>query len=215
ETADRILDKLSKLDKEKNTLVMFLSDNGGCAEVWHATPDVPPGPVESYRTVDLPWANASNTPFRKFKQWTYEGGITTPLIVRWPGKIKSGTITDQVGHVIDILPTLCEVAGITCPTEYKGQKIVPSEGKSLAGVFQGKQREGHEWLFWEHVGNKAARHGKWKLVGRGNPKDLKNWKLFDLEADRTEINDLAEKHPELVVQMAQAWHDWAKRTNWR
>jgi len=211
----RILDKLRKLDKEKDTLVLFLSDNGACAEKWHATPDVRPGPVDSYRTVDLPWANASDTPFRKFKQWTYEGGITTPLIACWPGTIKRGTITGQVGHVIDILPTLCDLAGIKHPGEYKGRKIIPCEGKSLVPVFQGKRRDGHKWLFWEHVGNKAVRHGKWKLVGRADPKDLKNWELYDLEADRTELKDLAEEYPERLRQMAQAWRDWAKRTNWR
>ena len=195
--------------------MLFPSDNGACAEDWHATPDVPPGPIDSYRTVDLPWANASDTPFRKFKRWTYEGGITTPLVACWPGTIKSGTITSQVRHVIDILPTLCEVAGIEYPKEYRGQKIIPSEGKSLVPVFQGKQRDAHEWLFWEHVGNKAVRHGKWKLVGGGNPTELNNWRLYDLEGDRTELKDLAEEYPERLKQMAQAWCDWAKRTNWR
>jgi len=211
----RILDKLRKLDKETGTLVLFLSDNGACAEAWHATPNVRPGPIDSYRTVDLPWANASDTPFRKFKRWTYEGGIATPLIACWPGKIKRGTITHQVGHVIDILPTLCEIAGITCPAEYKGQKITPSEGKSLVPVFRGKQRDAHKWLFWEHVGNKAARNGKWKLVGRGDPGDLKNWELYDLAADRTELKNLAKECPERLKQMARAWRNWAKRTNWR
>ena len=211
----RVLDKLRKLKKEDETLVLFLSDNGACAEAWHATPDIPPGPVESYRTVDLPWANASDTPFRKFKQWTCEGGIATPLIARWPGKIKRGTITNQVGHVIDILPTLCDVAGIAPPAEYERKKIIPAEGKSLAPVFQGKRRKAHEWLFWEHVGNKAVRNGKWKLVGRGAPGDLKNWALYDLQADRTELKNLAGEHPDRVKQMARAWRGWAKRTNWR
>lgn len=211
----RILDKLRKLDKEKETLVLFLSDNGACAEAWHATPDIPPGPVDSYRTVDLPWANASDTPFRKFKRWTYEGGIATPLIACWPGRIKRGTITHQVGHVIDILPTLCELAGIKCPTEFKGQKIIPAEGKSLTAVFEGRRRAGHEWLFWEHVGNKAARCGKWKLVGRGDPAKPGNWELYDLATDRTELKNLAKEHPERVTQMSRAWRDWAKRTNWR
>jgi arylsulfatase A-like enzyme len=211
----RILDKLRKLDKDKNTLVLFLSDNGACAEAWHATPDIPPGPVDSYRTVDLPWANASDTPFRKFKQWTCEGGIATPLIARWPGVIQRGTVTQQVGHVIDILPTLCDVAGIACPGQYKGKKVTPSEGKSFVPVFQGKQRESHEWLFWEHVGNKAARHGKWKLVGRGDPEKLTNWELYDLSDDRTELKNLVKLYPDRVKQMAQAWRDWAKRTNWR
>ncbi|MHC4250263.1 MAG: arylsulfatase [Planctomycetota bacterium] len=211
----RVLDTLRELGKEKDTLVLFLSDNGACAEAWHATPDVPPGPVDSYRTVDLPWANASDTPFRKFKRWTYEGGIATPLVARWPGTIERGTITSQVGHVIDIMPTLCEVAGIEYPEEHGGREIMPCEGKSLVPVLRGEHRDGHEWLFWEHVGNKAVRHGRWKLVGLGNPRDLGNWRLYDLEADRTELRDLAEEHPERLRRMAQAWRDWAERTRWR
>ncbi|MEE9603796.1 MAG: arylsulfatase [Thermoguttaceae bacterium] len=209
----RILDKLRELDEENNTLVLFLSDNGACAESIHPTPDVPPGSVDSYHTVDLPWANASNTPFRKFKMCTYEGGIATPLIVRWPTTIKrGGTITTEVGHVMDILPTLCEIAGIEYPGEYKGQKIIPSEGKSLVPVFQGKQRDGHDWLFWENAGTKAVRHGKWKLVGYDDPTDLNNWNLYDLQTDRTELKNLAKQYPERLKQMAQAWRDWAKRT---
>ena len=211
----RVMAKLRELKKEENTLVLFLSDNGACAEAWHATPDIPPGPVESYRTVDLPWANASNTPFRKFKQRTCEGGIGTPLIAYWPKKIRPTTITKQVGHVIDFLPTFCELAGIDVPTEYQGNEVRATEGKSLVPVFEGRDRDGHEWLFWEHVGNMAARHGKWKIVGRGNPSQLKNWELYDLEADRTETLNLADKYPDRVGKMAQAWQDWAKRTGLR
>ena len=210
----RILNKLRELGKEENTLVLFLSDNGACAEAWHATPDVPPGPIDSYRTVDLPWANASNTPFRKFKRFTYEGGISTPLIARWPGRIKSGTITHQVGHVMDIMPTFCELAGIEYPKEYKGRKVLPMEGKSLVPVFQGNRRDGHEWLFWEHEGHKAARNGRWKIVGHSDPRKLGNWELYDLEADRTELKDLSKEHTKRLRQMVQAWRGWAKRTNW-
>ena len=213
----RIIQTLRDCGVDQNTIILFLSDNGGAkAEMKWDKPDITPGGIDTYCFSGPGWGFLQNTPFRGFKQGLHEGGIATPLIVRWPGKVKSdGAITSQVGHVIDILPTFCEIAGITCPGEYKGQKITPSEGKSLAGVFQGKQRAAHEWLFWEHVGNKAVRRGKWKLVGRGDPGELKNWELYDLAADRTELKNLAQKYPERLKQMAQAWRHWAKRTNWR
>lgn len=212
----RVLKKIRELGEEDNTMVLFLSDNGACAEINNQTPDIPPGPVDSYRTYDLPWANASDTPFRKFKQKAHEGGICTPLIVKWPAAIKPGTITRQVGHVIDLQSTFCELAGVPYPKEKDGLEIQPTEGKSLVPVFKGESREGHDWLFWEHRGNKAARHGRWKIVslGRGDPKDMKIWELYDLETDRTETRNLAGKYPERVAEMAQAWCGWAERTNW-
>ncbi|PHR87072.1 MAG: arylsulfatase [Blastopirellula sp.] len=210
----RLLKKIKELGEEDNTIVLFLSDNGACAEINNQTPKVPPGPIDSYRTYDVAWANASDTPFRKFKQKTHEGGICTPLIVKWPTAIKPGMITRQAGHVIDLQATFCELAGISYPKAQKGEVIHPLEGKSLLPILSGKTRAGHDWLFWEHMGNKAARHGKWKIVslGRGKPTDLKIWELYDLDADRTETRNLATQHPERVAAMAQAWQDWAKRT---
>ena len=112
---------------------------------------------------------------------------------------------------MDIMPTLCEAAGIEYPKEYESQELTPCEGRSLVPVFEGNQRDGHEWLFWEHREGKAVRHGKWKLLGHGDPGDLNNWELYDLEADRAELHDLAQKHPEHLKEMAGAWRDWAKR----
>ena len=204
----RLLDRLRKLDLEENTVVMFLSDNGASAE--HIDRDPPgtlPGPDGTYQTYDLPWACASNTPFKRYKMWVHEGGIATPLIVSWPGKLKgTGGLTRAVGHVTDILPTCCELAGARYPETYQGRQILPCEGRSLVPVFRGKKRS-RPPIFWEHQGNRALRDGRWKLVARsGGP-----WELYDLEADRTELHDLAGKHPEKVEKLAAMYEAWAQR----
>ena len=204
----RLLAKIKEIGRADNTLVLFLSDNGGCAESVNNTPKIPPGPMASYRTVELPWANASNTPFRKFKSWDHEGGIATPLIAYWPGKIQNpGGLTDQVGHIIDIMATCVDVAGATYPQTFAGRKILPLAGKSLAPVFRGERRKGHEALFWQFGSSRAVRQGKWKLVYR-KPGP---WALYDMEADRTEQNDLADKHPDKARELAQLWDQWAQR----
>ncbi|MEM7231556.1 MAG: arylsulfatase [Planctomycetota bacterium] len=209
----RVLKKIEELDETDNTVVLFLSDNGACAEAWHATPDVPPGPLESYRTVDLPWANASNTPFRKFKMGTHEGGIATPFIVRWPGRIaKEGAITPQIGHVMDLLPTFCEIAGVELPRTRNGSPITPSEGTSLVPVLEGKKRTVPEYLFWENLGHKSVRQGRWKLLGYGDSSATEKWELYDLERDRAETKNIAAAHPDRVRQMSRAWVEWARRT---
>lgn len=224
-----ILEKIRKLGKEQNTLVLFLSDNGACAEDVNRTPDIPPGPMESYRSVDLPWANASDTPFRKFKMYTYEGGFATPLIAKWPEVIKEqGSISHQVGHVIDIMLTLCEVAGVAYPQTYKGQSVQSCEGKSLVPIFEGKTRQSHKGLYWKDMGNKAIREGKWKLVASSDPEGYAlygtlngseskqsndyHWELYDLEEDRTETNDLSGQFPERAKHMLDVWHEWDKST---
>lgn len=208
----RVLQKIRDLGEEDNTLVIFLSDNGACAEVNNQTPDIAPGPMDSYRTYDLPWANAGDTPFRKFKRETYEGGICTPMVVKWPKAIEARSINRSPGHVIDIMPTLCELAGATYPLRHDGLDIIPMEGKSMVRLFQGRSREPHEALFWEHIGNKAVREGDWKLVGRDDPKNLKNWELYNLANDRSELNNLASEHSGRVRRMANDWNQWAKET---
>ncbi|MEQ8790969.1 MAG: arylsulfatase [Pirellulaceae bacterium] len=211
----RLLEKLRALGIEENTLVIFLSDNGACAEINNQTPDIPPGPMESYRTYDLAWANAGDTPLRKFKRWTYEGGICTPLIVRWPAAIKQhGAIRREPGHVFDLMPTFCDLAGATYPASYHGEDVTPTEGKSLLPLLLDGKRVPHASLCWEHLGSKAVRQGSWKLVGSGDPARLENWALFDLAADRCETHDLSGEHPQRVRQLAEAWITWAKRTGW-
>jgi len=204
----RVLAKVRDLGRDENTLVIFLSDNGGCAENVNKTPDIPPGPLPSYRTVDKPWANASNTPFRKYKSWDHEGGICTPFIVSWPRVIQEGGRIDRhVGHIIDVMATVCDVAGAEYPSEYAGRKVLPLEGKSLAPLFEGKDRVGHDALYWQFGASKAVRAGKWKLVVHGKG----NWELYDMEADRCELSDLASKHPDRVAAMAKMWDQWRQR----
>lgn len=204
----RVMDKLRELGCADNTLVLFLSDNGACAEAVHATPDVPPGPMESYRTVDAPWANVSNTPFRSFKMFVHEGGIATPLIAYWPGRIQDpGAVRTEIGHVIDIMPTLCELAGVPYPREFQGETIQPMEGRSLLPTLQGRPRVGHDYLFWEHRGHRAVRAGRWKLVGcSATP-----WELYDMEADRSELKDMAAEMPDKVRDLADRYAQWAAR----
>ena len=112
---------------------------------------------------------------------------------------------------MDILPTLCEVAGIEYPEDYEGKELTPCAGKSLLPVFRGNRREGHDWLFWRQREDRAVRHGNWKGIGHGDPGELSNWELYDLETDRTESVDLAAKHPEVLKRMIDVWRDWAKR----
>jgi len=201
----RVMEKIRQLGKADNTLVLFLADNGGCAERVHKTPNVPPGPLASYRTVDPPWANASNTPFRKYKSWDHEGGICTPLIAYWPARIKTGgQITRQAGHIIDILATCADVAGAAYPATFGGKDILPLEGKSLAPIFDGTRREPHEAIYWSYGGCRAVRCGKWKLVAARR----KAWELYDLDADRTELHDLASANPRRVEKMAALHAAW-------
>jgi arylsulfatase len=207
----RVLAKVNEMGEEDNTLIIFLSDNGGCAGEANYTPDIAPGPVESYRSVDPPWANASNTPFKKYKAWDYEGGIHTPMIAYWPSVIREGgNITDQVGHIIDIMATYVDISGGEYPTEYNGRKILPLEGKSLLPILQGKEREGHESLYWQiqNRRHRAIRNGNWKMVAQSSEHA---WELYDLSIDRTELNNLAEQHPDLVRELAEKWKSWAKR----
>lgn len=206
----RVLRTLAELGIEENTIVMFLSDNGGCTEEPGGRDDTQqPGIVSTYTTVGPAWGFAQNTPFRRYKSWANEGGISTPFIVRWPGQVKPGTRTNQVAHIIDILPTCLEAAGARPLREIRGQPTQPLEGRSLAAVFRGGEREPHPQLFWEWAGNCAVREGRWKAVWDTlNPEG--KWQLYDLEADRTELNDLAAKHPELVQKLSADYVEWAK-----
>lgn len=206
----RILEALREAGVEENTVVMFLSDNGGCAELpGGEDPSQVPGIAETYTTCGPGWAYAQNTPFRRYKAWVHEGGISTPLVVRWPGVVQAGSMTGQPGHIIDLMPTLLELAGATYPEAREGRKTLPLEGLSLVPAFRGETRRGHDTLYWEWAGNRAVRQGKWKLVWDNH---LRNWELYDLEADRTETHDLASEDPDRVKAMSAAWLSWAART---
>jgi arylsulfatase A-like enzyme len=166
-----------------------------------------PGPADTYIAYGRPWANASNTPFRLYKHWVHEGGISTPLIAHWPARIKArGKLRHQPGHLVDIMATCVDVADAKYPLEYKGHKITPAEGRSLVPAFDNKPIE-REALYWEHEGNRAVRKGKWKLVS----KHPGGWELYDLKADRTELNNLAQKYPQKVKELKALYESWAVR----
>jgi arylsulfatase len=199
----RILAKLREISAEENTLILFLSDNGGCAEVIHrGKPGATVGTRESFESYGLPWANASNTPFRLYKHWVHEGGISTPLIASWPAVIRKGALIHEPGHLIDIMATCLDLSG----AEYPKDKT-PVEGMSLAPLFREGRRKGHDAIYWEHEGNRAVRQGKWKLVARHKGP----WELYDLDADRTELKNLADDHPDLVKELAAKHDAWAAR----
>ncbi|TLX76639.1 arylsulfatase [Labilibacter sediminis] len=220
----QIMDVLKTYNQLDNTLIVFLSDNGGCAE-----PQEPSNkteltlanidslghqyPMSSY---EKPWANLSNVPFKMYKQYVHEGGIATPLIAHWPKKIKAkGTLVKQVGHVIDIMPTFLEIAGVDYPEHYNGHKLKSLAGNSLLRNFNGEIFE-RDAIFFEHNGNKAVRQGDWKLVSKKNytiPATKGEWELYHLAVDRSEINNLAEIHPDKVKELEQLWNKWAAANN--
>ncbi len=216
----RLIEALKRRGRFDNTLILFLSDNGGSDEVIQGQdtrhgkfarggtrPDVMPGAPDTYASLGRGWANACNAPFRQYKKWTHEGGIATPLIVHWPqGIAAKGEIRRQVGHVIDIMATAVDLAGVKYPADRGGHEIIPLEGISLRPAFTDQPLD-REALFWEHTGPRAIRMGDWKLVGN---KDT--WKLFDLAADPTELENLADEHPERVEAMSAAWQAWAERS---
>ncbi|MFI4911810.1 MAG: arylsulfatase [Sedimentisphaeraceae bacterium JB056] len=203
----QILDTLNSAGELDNTLIMFLSDNGGCAEITgQGTPEIIGSPLsdESYRAN---WANVSNTPYRFYKQNIYEGGIIAPFIVRWPGKTAGrGGYCDEVGHVIDILPTCVDAAGGRLKPADAG-KI---DGMSLLPVFKGGKIEKRP-LYWEHEANRGVRAGSWKLVSNSVTDEpyIMPWELYNLEEDPTEIYDLADKYNNKKMQLVGMWNKWA------
>lgn len=172
--------------------------------------EVMAGPADSFLGYGPGWANVSNTPLRKFKRFTYEGGISTPLIVHWPAGIGNphGQLVPNPSHLIDIMPTLVELTGAKYPTERNGNKIQPMEGESLVPLLTGNGTfHRDEPIFWEHEGSRAVRNGKWKIVAD----EYKPWELYDISVDRGETNNLADEHPEIVKEMAAAWDSYKKR----
>lgn len=192
-----------------NTLILFLSDNGGNAESGPlGRSDGDPSAANSDWFCGESWAFLENTPFRRYKHFNHEGGIATPLIAHWPAGIKArNEWRTQPGHIIDILPTCLDVAGAQALKIRQGITVLPPEGRSLRPAFANDPIQ-REALFWEHEGNAAVRVGDLKLVraGRNGP-----WELFDLRKDRTEQLNLAEAQPEKVKELAGLWEAWAIR----
>ncbi|MBL9169068.1 MAG: arylsulfatase [Verrucomicrobiales bacterium] len=246
----RILEELRLRGQWENTLILYLQDNGGCAEgigrgtnvvqrlhapslsplspetqqydsVPKQTRDgwpvrqgrgVMPGAPDTYIAYGRGWAQVSNTPFREYKHWTHEGGISTPLIAHWPRVIRGsnrGRLRSDPGQLIDIMATCLDVGGASYPKSYAGNALKSLEGVSLRPAFTGRSLHRARPLVWEHEGNRALREGRWKLVSREN----QPWELYDLGVDRTEQLDLAGGFPQRVTSMAAQWDAWAKRAN--
>ncbi len=206
----RILAQLEDSGIADNTLVMFLSDNGGCAETPGGNdPHRIPGPKEYYTHCGPGWAYAQNTPFRRYKQWVHEGGISTPFIVRWPGRVEPNTMCNDVAHIIDLLPTCADVGGAKYPETHDGNEILPLDGLSMTPILDGNTRNGHKSLCWEWAGSRAVRIGNMKLCW---DRAIRKWELYDVLDDRTETNDLAADRPEVVRSMSETWLAWARET---
>ena len=224
----RVLEGLKAHGVFDDTLILFLSDNGGCAEFmaedgWAKfmpdvhndgrkiamgnRPELRPGGPLTYMSYDLPWANVSNAPFRLFKHWVHEGGISTPLLVQWPRRFGSGGTLHDPWHVVDIMPTLLEAAGAAYPAELGGNAIQPLDGESFLGALTGQGTRREQPIYWEHEGNCAVRVGDFKLVRQFG----QDWELYDMEADRTELNDLAGKNAPLEAKLKAEYQGWAQR----
>jgi arylsulfatase A-like enzyme len=171
---------------------------------------VMPGPADTFIGYGLPWANVSNTPFREYKHWVHEGGISSPLVAHWPKGISAdrrNAFCAEPAHLIDIMATCVDVAGATYPNELKGEMIQPMEGVSLRPALEGKPLARTAPIFWEHEGNRALRQGRWKIVS----KHAKSWELYDIDSDRSELNDLAAGMPDRVREMVALYDAWAVR----
>ena len=209
----RLVAKLKARGQFENTLILFLSDNGCSAEGGpggfnRGVAGAPIGTGRSYASAGLEWANASNTPFRKFKIDTHEGGISTPLIAHWPAGITGrGELRHQAGHVIDLMPTVVELAGATYPATRHNRPIQPAEGRSFAAALTARPAPVARTLFWEHEGHKAVRRGDWKAVAKGRDA----WELYDLGSDRAEGHNLATAQPARTRELATLWQEWATR----
>jgi arylsulfatase A-like enzyme len=202
----RLIEQLRTMSQLDNTVILFCSDNGASAEVMVRgdgyDAQAAPGSADAFLCLGPGWSRAANTPFRRHKTWTYEGGISTPLIVHWPTGIKArGELRNTVGHVIDFTPTILKLAGGEWTADYEGPPRPAAPGRDLSVSFAGDAKLDSEFLWWLHEGNRAIRVGDWKLVSaRDAP-----WELYDLAHDRMENHDLADKNSDKVRELGQLW----------
>jgi arylsulfatase A-like enzyme len=229
----RVVTALTEAGALANTLFFFLSDNGASAEglpiadpetfrrrreivppaTWSGaplrignSPGIEPGPDDTYCSYGRAWANLSNTPFRFYKRWVHEGGISTPLIAHWPDGGINPSILHAPFQLTDIVPTVLEATSAAYPASYPGRDLLPLEGRSMLPALTGGTVE-LGTLYWEHLGNAAIRRDRWKLV-REHPRP---WELYDVDVDRAEIHDQASRRPDLVAELSGAWAAWANR----
>lgn len=226
----RVWEHIKQAGQADDTLVVFLSDNGGCAEFlredgWHQRyalptraggvtrvgdrPDLMPGPEDTFMSYGLPWANASNTPFRKFKAWTHEGGISTPFIVSWPsGGVAPGALLHEPAHLVDLAPTVLAAANVPPLASVRGMEAPRLEGSDLLPWWRGAEGGAERSLYWDHEGHSAVRRGQWKVVRAA---ETAAWELYRMDTDRIEQRDLSAEYPEVVGALAADYARWAQR----
>lgn len=208
----RVLERLKAHGVQKNTIVIFLSDNGAYggeldSDLGALDSTLPPGGENSYESYGRGWANLGSTPFRLYKTWLHEGGIAAPLIIRWPERIRSkNDIRHNPAHVMDIFPTLLELAGGDYPDEWNGTATAPLDGRSLVPDLTSNSGAELRTLFWENFGHRAVRSGNWKLVAKH-----RQWELYDMKTDRSEMHDQAGKFPDKVRELASQYDQWSRR----
>jgi arylsulfatase len=204
----RVLAKLNEIGKDENTLIMFVSDNGASAEMVRISDDYGEiGTMTRWSSLGGDWANVGNTPFRYYKNYSYEGGINTLFIANWPGKIMPETFSEFPGHFIDFMPTLVDITGAEYPEEFNNQTITPMQGQSLLSVFSGGNINREKPIFWEWRRGQAVYYQGYKIVKNGlnNPFDL-----YNIEEDPTETNNLAESNPDKLNELEKLFMKWKK-----